>query len=79
MALTFDTLKAVQRLRGPLRSQEAAEAVVGVLADAQQDLVTKGDLKIDMAHLERRMLTLMLLQTGIVIAAIAAIEVLVPG
>ncbi len=79
MALTFDTLKAVQRLRGPLQSQEAAEAVVGVLADAQQDLVTKGDLKIDMAHLERRMLTLMLLQTGIVIAAIAAIEVLVPG
>ena len=79
MTLTFDTGKAVRRLRGPLRSQAAAEAVVGVLADAQQDLVTKGDLKIDMAHLERRMLTLMLLQTGIVIAAIAAIEVLVPG
>ncbi len=79
MALTFDTLRAVQRLRGPLGGQEAAEAVVAVIAEAQQDLVTKGDLKIDMAHLERRMLTLMLLQTGIVIAAIAAIEVLVPG
>ena len=79
MTLTFDTQRAVQRLRRPLQSQEAAEAVVEVIADAQQDLVTKGDLKIDMAHLERRMLTLMLLQTGIIIGAVAAIEVLVPG
>ena len=81
MALTFDTGKAVQRLRDPLQSQEAAEAVVGVLADAQQELVTTSDLAMQLAilekRLENRMLRLVLLQTGIIIGAVAAIEVLV--
>ena len=83
MALTFDTLRTVQRLRGPLGGQEAAEAVVAVIAEAQQELLTKSDLRMELAllvkRLEKRMLTLTLLQTAIIIGAVAAIEVLVPG
>ena len=37
MTLTFDTGKAVQRLRGPLEGQAAAEAVVDVIAEAQAE------------------------------------------
>ena len=77
MALTFDTQKAVQRLRGPLGDQEAAEAVVEVIAEAQQDLATKSDLELALALLEKRMLALLLFQTGLIIGAVAAIEVLV--
>ena len=77
MTLTFDTGKAVRRLRGPLRSQEAAEAVVDVIAEAQEELVTTSQLRLELALLEKRILVLVLLQTGIIIGAIAAIEVLV--
>ena len=77
MALTFDTAKAVQRLRGPLGSQEAAEAVVEVIAEAQQSLTTKSYPEISFAHLEKRVLMLLLLQTAVIIGAVAAIEVLV--
>ena len=77
MALTFDTGKAVQRLRGPLQSQEAAEAVLDVIAEAQEELVTTSALRMELALLEKRILALVLLQTGIIIGAVAAIEVLV--
>ncbi len=83
MALTFDTGKAVRRLRGPLRSQEAAEAVVDVIAEAQEELVTTSQLRLELAllvkRLENRMLRLVLLQTGLFIGAVAAIEVFVSG
>ena len=68
MALTFDTGKAVRRLRGSLRSRQAAEA--------QQPLMTKSDLEINFAHLEKRVLMLLLLQTAIIIGACVAIELL---
>ena len=77
MALTFDTGKAVRRLRGPLGGQEAAEAVVDVIAEAQEELVTTSQLRLELALLEKRILVLVLLQTGIIIGAVAAIEVLV--
>ena len=76
MALMFDTQKAVQRLRGPLGGQAAAEAVVEVLAETQQEMVTKSYLDLRLAQLENRMLKLVLLQTGLFIGAVAAIEVL---
>ena len=80
MALMFDTQKAVQRLRGPLGGQAAAEAVVEVLTDAQQELATKSDLAMQLAllekRLENRMLRLALLQTGLFLGGVAAIEVL---
>ena len=79
MALTFDTGKAVQRLRGPLEGQAAAEAVVDVIAEAQEELVTTSQLRLELALLEKRILVLVLLQTGIIIGAVAAIEVFVSG
>ena len=69
MALTFDTQEAVQRLRGSLRSRQAAEA--------QQELVTTSELAMQLALLEKRLLMLLLLQTAVIIGAVAAIEVLV--
>ncbi len=81
MALTFDTGKAVQRLRVPLGGQEAAEAVVDAIAEGQQELVTTSALAMQLAllekRLENRMLRLVLLQTGLFIGAVAAIEVFV--
>ena len=83
MTLTFDTGKAVQRLRGPLGGQEAAEAVVDVIAEAQEELVTTSELAMQLAllekRLENRMLRLVLLQTGLFIGAVAAIHVLLSG
>ena len=53
------------------------------MAEAQEELVTTSDLRMELAllvkRLEKRMLTLTLLQTGIIIGAVAAIHVLVPG
>ncbi len=77
MTLTFDTGKAVRRLRGPLQNQEAAEAGVDVIAEAQEELVTTSQFRLELALLEKRILALVLLQTGIIIGAVAAIEVLV--
>ena len=57
--------------------QEAAEAVVDVIAEAQEELVTTSQLRLELALLEKRILVLVLLQTGIIIGAVAAIEVLV--
>ena len=73
----------MQRLRGPLGGQEAAEAVVDVIAEAQEELVTTSQLRLELAllvkRLENRMLRLVLLQTGLFIGAVAAIEVFVSG
>jgi hypothetical protein len=43
--LTFDTLELVDKLKSAGFVQEQAEAVVRVIADAQQDLVTPAYLK----------------------------------
>ena len=77
MALMFKTQKLFQRLCGAMRSRQAAEAKVEVVGEAQKDLATTSDLDISFAHLERRMLIMLLLQTALLIGAVASIEVLV--
>ncbi len=42
--ITFDTLKLVEKLKAAGFQQEQAEAVVRVIADAQDELVTKNYL-----------------------------------
>jgi hypothetical protein len=42
--VTFDTLELVEKLKTAGFAQEQAEAVVRVIADAQQDLVTRAYL-----------------------------------
>jgi hypothetical protein len=44
--ITFDTLKLVDKLKAAGISQEQAEAVVRVIAEAQDELVTKTYLDI---------------------------------
>ena len=41
----FDTLSATQKLQDSSFEQQQADGVVGVIVDAQQNLVTKNDLK----------------------------------
>ena len=43
--ITFDTLELVEKLKNAGFEQSQAEAVVRVIAEAQDDLVTKRDLK----------------------------------
>jgi hypothetical protein len=50
--VTFDTLELVDKLRSAGISQEQAEAVVRVIADAQKQLVTKDDLEIALSPLK---------------------------
>ena len=49
--LTFDTLDATRRLRDAGFDERQAETVVRVLSDAQDRLVTKDDLKVEMTAL----------------------------
>ena len=44
--ITFDSLKLADRLKTAGFTSEQAEAVVRVIADAQDELVTKKDLEI---------------------------------
>ncbi len=50
--ITFDTLELVDKLKSAGFAQDQAEAVVRVIADAQNRLVTKDDLEIALAPLK---------------------------
>ena len=50
--VTFDTLALVDKLKSAGISQEQAEAVVRVIAEAQDTLVTKNDLEIALSPLK---------------------------
>ena len=49
--ITFDSLKLADKLRASGFTAEQAEAVVRVIAEAQDELVTKKDLDISLAPL----------------------------
>ena len=53
--ITFDTLELVDKLKSAGISQEQAEAVVRVIAQAQNRLVTKDDLEISLVSLKTDM------------------------
>ncbi len=53
--LTFDTLDATRRLRDAGFDEKQAETVVRVLSDAQDRLITKDDLKLEMIALRAEM------------------------
>ena len=59
--MTFDTLKAVAKLRSVGVSQEQAEAFVRTISDAQNELATK----IDLRDLEYRLI----IKIGLMLAA----------
>ncbi|MDD3517004.1 MAG: DUF1640 domain-containing protein [Chromatiales bacterium] len=74
--VTFDTLKLVDRLKAAGIPPDQAEAVVRVIAEAQDQLVTKADLD---AALERELspirteLAVLKWMMGVVIGGIVAL------
>lgn len=55
MAITIDTLAAVQDLEKAGIKSEHAKAIVKTVSQADADLVTKADLKAELATLEGRL------------------------
>lgn len=58
----FDTLEAVKRLEVKGFTRQQAEEVVNVVKDAQNELVTKGDLR----YLKLQIFTAMIIMTVII-------------
>ena len=56
--ITFDSLKLSDRLKTAGFTPEQAESVVRVIAEAQDDLVTKNDLEIALSPLKSDLLVL---------------------
>ena len=67
---TFDTLLAVQKLRGIGVPDEQAEAMVEVIRESQQQLVTTDQLRME---LYRALLIQTGIQTGIILGGVAAL------
>ena len=56
--ITFDSLKLSDKLKSAGFSADQAEAVVRVISEAQDDLITKKDLEISLAPLKSDLLVL---------------------
>jgi hypothetical protein len=70
--ITFATLELVDRLKTAGIPQEQAEAVVRVIAEAQNRLVTKDDLEIALSPLKTDLAVLKWMM-GILIAGVLSI------
>ena len=70
--ITFDTLELVDKLKNAGIPQEQAEAVVRVIADAQNKLVTKDDLEIALSPLKTDLAVLKWM-IGILIAGVLSL------
>jgi hypothetical protein len=70
--ITFDSLKLADRLKTAGFTPEQAEAVVRVIAEAQDELVTKKDLEIALAPL-RSDVQLLKWMMGFVLAGVVGI------
>jgi hypothetical protein len=70
--VTFDSLKLSDKLKTAGFTAEQAEAVVRVIAEAQDDLVTKKDLDIALAPIKADV-NLLKWMMGFVLAGIVAI------
>ena len=70
--ITFDTLELVDRLKTAGIPQEQAEAVVRVIAEAQNRLLTKDDLEIALSPLKTDLAVLKWMM-GILIAGVLSI------
>jgi len=72
--LTFDTLKFTKRLIEAGVSQKQAEAEAEVLAEALEtnlsEMVTKGDLRMELAQMETRLIRWIVAVSGLVVALI---------
>jgi len=80
MQATFDTLTAARRLTDAGMPREQAEAVAETARQAasREDLVTKADLKADLANLEARLTWRIFVVVGVVNGLLFAALKLVP-
>ena len=72
--ITFDTLELVDKLKNAGISQDQAEAMVRVIADAQNKLVTKDDLEIALSPLKTDLAVLKWM-IGILIAGVMSLVI----
>ncbi len=70
--ITFDSLKLADKLKTAGFTAEQAEAIVRVIAEAQDELVTKKDLEISLAPLKADV-NLLKWMTGFVLAGVVGI------
>ena len=68
---TFDTLRAVRKLRGSGMDEEPAEAVVEVVGEATSPHVTHEILQSELRGLQLRIGGMLAVVTGIILAALA--------
>lgn len=73
-SVTFDTLELVDKLKSAGIPQEQAEAVVRVIAEAQNKLVTRDDLEISLSPLKTDLAVLKWM-IGILIAGVMSIVI----
>ena len=73
-SVTFDTLELVDKLKSAGIPQEQAEAVVRVIAEAQNKLVTRDDLEIALSPLKTDLAVLKWM-IGILIAGVMSIVI----
>ena len=77
--ITFDALKLSDKLKASGFTPEQAEAVVRVIAEAQDDLVTKKDLEIALAPIRADLLLLKWMMGALLAIAMAALTKLFVG
>ena len=70
MAQAFDTAAAVRELEAAGMERAQAEVIASAIRNSQGDLVTKADLRAEIAGLERRMMAYWLALAGVLFAAI---------
>ena len=70
--ITFDSLKLADKLKTAGFTAAQAEAIVRVIAEAQDELVTKKDLEISLAPLKADV-NLLKWMTGFVLAGVVGI------
>lgn len=70
--VTFDTLELAEKLKEAGFAADQAEAVIRVLAKAQDELVTKRDLQLQLAPIKTD-LAILKLMLGVSVAGIVAL------
>lgn len=75
--MTVDTLTITRQLVAAGFNRQQAEAVADALRKANQDFVTKADLRAELAVLRADLYRALWLQTGAIVAAVAGLLAIV--
>jgi hypothetical protein len=70
--VTFDTFKLVDRLKSAGLGDQQAEAIIRVISEAQDELVTKKDLQLELAPI-RADLAVLKWMMGVMLAGVLSL------